>query len=72
MQAALPVVNAGFTNPIDRFLEKTRSDKDLKAAPRADRITLLRRAYMDLIGLPPTPAETAAYLADNSPKPGNI
>ena len=58
----------GFTNPIDRFLEKTRRDKGLKPAPRADRITLLRRAYLDLIGLPPTPAETAEFLADNSPQ----
>ena len=55
-------------NPIDRFLEKTRREKGLKSAPRADRITLLRRAYLDLIGLPPTPAETAEYLADNSPR----
>jgi len=67
VQAALPVINSGFTNPIDRFLEKARREKGLRPAPRADRITLLRRAYMDLIGLPPTPAETAAYLADNSP-----
>jgi hypothetical protein len=52
---------------VDRFLEKTRLEKGLKAAPRADRITLLRRAYMDLIGLPPTPAEAAEFLADNAP-----
>jgi hypothetical protein len=39
----------------------------LKAAPRAARLTLLRRAYLDLIGLPPTPAETAAFLADTAP-----
>ena len=36
-------------------------------APRADRPTLLRRAYLDLIGLPPTPAEAVAFLDDNSP-----
>jgi len=67
VRAPLPAVS-GFTNPIDRFLEKVRRDKGLKPAPRADRTTLLRRAYMDLIGLPPTPAETAEYLADNSPQ----
>ena len=39
----------------------------LKAAPRADRLTLVRRAYLDLIGLPPTPAEVAAFLADQTP-----
>ena len=71
LRPALPVVGdsatGGLTNPIDRFLEKVRSEKGLQAAPRADRITLLRRAYMDLLGLPPGPAETAEYLADNSP-----
>ena len=55
-------------NPIDRFLEKTRLEKGLNPAPRADRITLFRRAYLDLIGLPPTPAEAAAFLADTSPR----
>ena len=47
---------------------KTRRDKGLEPAPRAaSRLTLLRRAYLDLIGLPPSPAETAAFLADDSP-----
>jgi hypothetical protein len=63
----VPAVSADLRNPVDRFLEKTRREKGLKAAPRADRITLLRRAYMDLIGLPPTPAEAAEFLADNAP-----
>ena len=34
------------------------------AAPRADKATLVRRAYLDLIGLPPTPAEIAAFVND--------
>jgi hypothetical protein len=63
----VPAVSADLDNPVDRFLEKTRREKGLKAAPRADRITLLRRAYMDLIGLPPTPAEATEFLADNAP-----
>jgi hypothetical protein len=67
VRSPAPVVSPNLTNPIDRFLENTRREKDLKPAPRADRITLLRRAYMDLIGLPPTPAETAEYLADKGP-----
>jgi hypothetical protein len=67
VRSPVPVVSQDLANPIDFFLEKTRRDKGLKPAPRADRITLLRRAYMDLIGLPPTPAETAEYLADNGP-----
>jgi hypothetical protein len=37
------------------------------AAPRADRLTLVRRAYLDLLGLPPTPAEVAAFIADDKP-----
>ena len=67
VQAPVPDVSARFTNPIDRFLEKARQDKGLTAAPRADQLTLVRRAYLDLIGLPPSPAETAAFLADKRP-----
>jgi len=67
VQVPLPNVSADLTNPIDRFLEKTRQEKGLKAAPQADRLTLLRRAYLDLIGLPPSPSETAEFLADNAP-----
>ena len=54
-------------NPIDRFLEKARRERASRPRRAADRITLLRRAYLDLIGLPPTPAETAEFLADNQP-----
>ena len=36
-------------------------------APRADRLTLVRRAYLDLLGLPPSPAEVAAFIADDKP-----
>jgi len=68
LQAPVPNASANLRNPIDRFLEKTRREKDLKAAPRADRLTLLRRAYMDLTGLPPTPSETEEFLSDNSPE----
>ena len=67
VQAPVPSVSAALKNPIDRFLEKVRQEKGLKAAPKADKISLLRRAYLDLIGLPPTPAETQEFLADNAP-----
>ena len=66
VQAPVPAA-AGFSHPIDRFLEQARREKGLKPAPRADRLTALRRAYLDLIGLPPTPAQTAAFLADTAP-----
>ncbi len=61
--AAIP----GLENPIDRFLEKSRRDSGLRAAPRADARTLVRRAYLDLLGLPPSPEETEAFLADSEP-----
>ncbi len=57
-----------FQNPIDRLLEQARIEKGLEPAPRAARLTLLRRAYLDLIGLPPSPADTAAFLADKTPR----
>jgi len=66
VQAPVPAVSH-LQHPIDRFLEKARQDRRLKAAPRADRRTLLRRAYLDLIGLPPSPAETALFLSDTAP-----
>jgi uncharacterized protein DUF1553/uncharacterized protein DUF1549/cytochrome c len=66
-QAAVPgVAESGLTNPIDRFLEQARREHRLTAAPRADRPTLVRRAYLDLLGLPPTPAEVDAFVADRS------
>ncbi len=65
-QQALPQV-AGHTHPVDRFLEKKRSEQGIVAAPRADRLTLLRRAYLDLVGLPPTVEEIDGFLADTEP-----
>ena len=67
-QAPVPVVaTKDLTNPIDRFLEKARVDRRLKAARRAPRLTLVRRAYLDLLGLPPTPAQVAEFMADETP-----
>ena len=53
-----------FSHPVDRFLDAARRDAGATAAPRADRLTLLRRAYLDLVGLPPTPEQIEAFLAD--------
>jgi uncharacterized protein DUF1553/uncharacterized protein DUF1549/cytochrome c len=67
VQSALPDVNGEFTNPIDRFLEAARRTHAVKPAPRADRRTLVRRAYLDLLGLPPTPEQVDEFVADRSP-----
>jgi hypothetical protein len=53
--------------PIDRFILAQLEAKGLKPNPEADRRTLLRRAYFDLIGLPPTPEEVQAFRNDPSP-----
>jgi cytochrome c553 len=55
-------------SPLDNFILAKLEEKKLKPAPAADKRTLLRRATFDLTGLPPTPAEIDAFLADKSPK----
>jgi hypothetical protein len=55
-------------NPIDTFVKASLDAKGLAVAPQADRATLIRRAYLDLIGLLPTPAEVDAFVNDASPR----
>jgi hypothetical protein len=55
-------------NPIDAFVLARLEKIGLKPAPPADKRTLLRRVYFDLIGLPPTPREVQAFLDDHSPQ----
>lgn len=55
------------SNPIDAFVASMYEEKSLTPASKADKLTLLRRVYFDLIGLPPTPAEQDAFLKDESP-----
>jgi hypothetical protein len=52
---------------IDRYIFAALAAAGLKPAPQADRAALLRRASFDLVGLPPTPEETDAFLRDPSP-----
>ena len=62
----LPEVRDGSwpRNPIDRFILDALEREGLDTSPEADRATLLRRLSLDLIGLPPTPDEVDAFLAD--------
>jgi hypothetical protein len=53
---------------VDRFILARLEEKGLAPADAAERATLLRRVYFDLIGLPPTPAEVQEFLADESPQ----
>lgn len=54
--------------PIDSFLLSKLETKALSFAPDAEKVKLIRRAYFDLIGLPPTPQQVAEFLADDSPE----
>ena len=66
---ALPAVNnaSWCVNPIDRFVLARLESEGLTPSPAADRVTLCRRVYLDLIGLPPTPAQVDAFVGDRAP-----
>ncbi|HKB04394.1 MAG TPA: DUF1549 domain-containing protein, partial [Gemmataceae bacterium] len=55
-------------SPIDRFVWKKLRDKGRAPSVEADKLVLIRRLTYDLTGLPPTPEEIAAFLADTSPQ----
>ena len=67
---ALPAVKntAALRNPVDNFILARQEAAGLTPSAPASRQVLLRRVSFDLTGLPPTPEEVAAFLADNSPK----
>lgn len=58
---------AWVRNPIDAFLLARLEKEGLHPSPEAPKATLLRRLSLDLTGLPPTPQETQAFLADSAP-----
>src|SRR4051812_46552421 len=61
------VANAHSASPIDQFILARLAQKGLTRGSPANPRTLLRRATFDLIGLPPTPDEIDAFVADESP-----
>jgi len=67
---AVPTVvdEAWCQTPIDRFIRARQEEAGVAPLPRADRRTLIRRATFDLTGLPPTPEEVEAFVADPSPR----
>ena len=69
MRPAVPQVSRPdwVHNPIDAFVLNRLEQEGLAPSPPADRATLLRRLSLDLIGLPPSPAELEAFLSDPAP-----
>ncbi|HEX4590501.1 MAG TPA: DUF1549 domain-containing protein, partial [Gemmataceae bacterium] len=61
------IANSKSLNPIDRFVQARLAKEGLEPAPEADRVTLLRRLYLDLVGLPPSPTDVDRFLADDAP-----
>jgi len=66
---ALPALQRteGVRNGIDHFVRHELEKRNIAPAPEAEKRVLIRRLSLDLIGLPPTPDELAAYLADDRP-----
>ena len=57
----------GNAKPIDAFIQAKWAERGLKPTAKADKRTLIRRAYFDLTGLPPTPEAVEAFLKDEAP-----
>ena len=54
--------------PVDAFIIEKQEEIGLSISPETDRQTLIRRAYLDLTGLPPSPEEVEAFVGDDSPR----
>ena len=68
VRPAVPEIKnrAWVRNPIDAFVAAKHEEKKLRPLPRSDKRMLMRRVSLDLTGLPPTPEELEAFLADTS------
>ena len=66
----VPAVRNTFwvRTPIDAFILARLEERGLQPVAPADKMTLIRRAYFDLLGLPPTPEEVDAFVQDTSPQ----
>jgi len=59
---------AGAAMPVDAFIRQQLQKQGLAPSPEADKATLIRRVTLDLVGLPPTPEDVRAFVADTSPQ----
>jgi mono/diheme cytochrome c family protein len=66
-RSAVPVVAGDVKNPIDAFVAARRGAGGIESVAGAPKHVLLRRVYLDLVGMPPGPEELRALLADDSP-----
>jgi hypothetical protein len=64
---AVPGAAGQYVNPIDAFIAANLKKDGMQTAGPASKASLLRRVYLDLIGIPPTPAEQDAFLTDTAP-----
>ncbi len=61
------VVSDFVSNPIDSFILQKLTDHSITQNPRVTKADLIRRIYLDMLGLPPTPEEVQAFVADERP-----
>jgi hypothetical protein len=66
-KAEPPATKTPARNPVDRFVLRELEERGIAPSPEADRRTLIRRLSLDLVGLPPSVAETEAFVADTHP-----